>query len=78
MTLLEQTLLIELEEKERQESEKMELLCQLLNVCNTLSNKLNPLSQELKTFEYELQDLGASMQKQSEALMKLSQDAEIS
>ena len=65
MTLLEQTLLIELEEKERQESEKMELLCQLLQVCNVLSNKLSPLSQELKIFEYELQDLGASMQKQS-------------
>ena len=78
MTLLEQTLLIELEEKERQESKKIELLCQLLQVCNVLSNKLSPLSQELKTFEYELQDLGASMQKQSEALMKLSQDAETS
>ena len=73
MTLLEQTLLVQLEEKEKQEQDRMALLKQLSTEYDSLSDELaklqtqlindtNSLSQELENVQIQL----TSLQKESE------------
>lgn len=73
MTLLEQTLLVQLEEKERQEQDRMALLKQLSTEYDSLNNELvklqtqltndtNFLSQELENVQIQL----TSLQKETE------------